>query len=263
MVPLTAAGTDETKSSDLPNQTVQFALFRVGAPGSCSFCVQTHFGNSAGESTTSSTSSMKGRNSGNNGSDRVKNNILKPTFEELFLSRCEMTRQGTVLRDTTPIVFNKPEVTPKVPPDPSPSHNDIQSMINSVLERQAKSIDELLHRLEEERDGKKLDTTSVNPSSSTYAVSFTQTNLYTSGALAGDTSMPNPSAQPVNHFHSWTTNEGSALTFGVPQQTMASMFGQGYTQTTHSFSMPNFTSAHTPLGAMIEHMRTLAATTKN
>jgi hypothetical protein len=48
---------------------------------------------------------------------------------------------------------------------------------------------------------KKLDATSVNPSSSTYAVSFTQTNPYTSGASAGGTSMPNPSAQPVNHFH--------------------------------------------------------------
>jgi hypothetical protein len=46
-------------------------------------------------------------------------------------------------------------------------------MINSALEMQAKSIDELLRRLIEERDGKKLDATSVNPSSSTYVVSFT------------------------------------------------------------------------------------------
>jgi hypothetical protein len=37
-----------------------------------------------------------------------------------------------------------------------PSQNDIQVMINSVLERQAKSTDELLHRLIEERDGKNL-----------------------------------------------------------------------------------------------------------
>jgi hypothetical protein len=97
---------------------------------------------------------MKGRNSGNNGSDLDKGNILKPTFdtlmgggafkayrtnlEELFLSRCEVMRHGTVLKDTTPIVFNKPEVIPNVQPDPSPSRNDIQSMINSALERQAR-----------------------------------------------------------------------------------------------------------------------------
>jgi hypothetical protein len=75
-------------------------------------------------------------------------------------------------------------------------------MIDSALERQAKSTDELLRRLIEERDGKKLDATSVNPSSSTYAVSFSQTNPHTSGPSTGGTSMPNPSAQPVNHFHS-------------------------------------------------------------
>jgi hypothetical protein len=74
---------------------------------------------------------MKGGNSGNNGSDLDKSNILKPTFdtlteevhkafeayradfEELFLSHCELTWQGTVLRDTTPIVFDKPEVIPE------------------------------------------------------------------------------------------------------------------------------------------------------
>jgi hypothetical protein len=111
--------------------------------------VATHFGDSSGESTTSSTSSMKGGNSNNNGSDLDKGNILKPIFDtlteeglqvfeayiadlrELFLSHCEVTRQRTVLRDTTPIIFHKPEVRP----DPSPSHNDIQFMINSTLER--------------------------------------------------------------------------------------------------------------------------------
>jgi hypothetical protein len=73
------------------------------------------FGDSTGELTTSSTSSMKGGNSCNNGSDLDKNNILKPTFDtlmeagrkafeayhtdfkELFLSRCEVMRLGTVL----------------------------------------------------------------------------------------------------------------------------------------------------------------------
>jgi ssRNA-specific RNase YbeY (16S rRNA maturation enzyme) len=67
-------------------------------------------------------------------------------------------------------------------------------MINSVLERQAKSTNELHRMLVEEQDGKKLDTTSVNPSSSTCVVSFTQTNPHIIGASAGDTFMPNPSA---------------------------------------------------------------------
>jgi hypothetical protein len=55
--------------------------------------------------------------------------------------------------------------------------------------------------------------------------------------------MPNPSAQPVNHFHSQTTIEGSAPSFEMTQQTTINMFGQGYTQTAPSFSMPNITSA--------------------
>jgi hypothetical protein len=75
-------------------------------------------------------------------------------------------------------------------------------MIDSALERQAKSTDELLRRLIEERDGEKPDATKVNPPSSTCVVSFTQTNPHTSGPSAGNTSSPNPSAQPVNHFHS-------------------------------------------------------------
>jgi hypothetical protein len=117
---------------------------------------------------------MKGGNSGTNRFDLDKNNIIKPTFDilmeeghkafetyrvnfkKLFLSRGEVTRQGTILRDTTLIVFNKTEVTLEVQPDLSPSHNDIQSIINSALERQAKSTDELLRRLIEERDGKNL-----------------------------------------------------------------------------------------------------------
>jgi hypothetical protein len=86
---------------------------------------------------------MKCGNSSNNRSDLDKGNILKPTFDtltgeghqsfeayiadlrEIFLSHCKVTRQGIVLRDTTPIVFNKPEVIPEVRPDPSTSHNDI------------------------------------------------------------------------------------------------------------------------------------------
>jgi hypothetical protein len=106
-------------------------------------------------------------------------------------------------------------VIPKVRLDPSPSHNDIQAMINSALERQAKSSDELLRRLIEERDGKIFDATSVNPFS-ICVVCFTQTNPHISGASAGGTSMPNLSAQQVNHFHNRTTIEGSTPTFRMP-----------------------------------------------
>jgi hypothetical protein len=79
---------------------------------------------------------MKGGNSGNNGSDLDKGTILKPTFNtlmeegrqvfesyivdlrELLLSCCKVTRQVTVLQDTTSIVFHKPVVIPEVRPDP-------------------------------------------------------------------------------------------------------------------------------------------------
>jgi hypothetical protein len=54
-VPLTAIGPDKIGPSDLPNRTVQFTLFQAVAPSSCSFRMQTHFGDSTRESTTSST----------------------------------------------------------------------------------------------------------------------------------------------------------------------------------------------------------------
>jgi hypothetical protein len=47
----------------------------------------------------------------------------------------------------------------------------------------------------------------------------------------------------MNHIHSQTTIQGSTPTFEMPQQTTTNMFGQGYTQTTPSFSMTNFSSA--------------------
>jgi hypothetical protein len=163
---------------------------------------------------------MKGGNFYNNGSDLDKGNILKPTFDtlieeghkafdayhanlqELFLLCCKVTRQGTVLRDTMLIVFNKPEVTPEVWPEPSPSRNNIQFMINSALERQAKSTNELVRRLIEEQDGKKHNDSNVKPYSSISIVSFAQINPHTSAPSVGCTLMSNPSAQPVNHFHS-------------------------------------------------------------
>jgi hypothetical protein len=125
------------------NRIIWFHLFRAGASGSCSFCVRIYFGDSTRKLITSSTLNMKGGNSGNNGSDLDKGNIIKLTFntltekdrkafeayranfEEISLSRCEVMRHVTVLKDTMMIVFNKPKVIPKVRPDLSPSHNDI------------------------------------------------------------------------------------------------------------------------------------------
>jgi hypothetical protein len=183
-------------------------------------------------------------------------------LEELFLSCCKVMRHGTVLKDTTSIIFNKSEVIPEVWSDPSPSRNDIQSTINSALERQAKSTNELLCRLIEERDEKTLDATSVNTSFLTCAISFTKTNPYTSGPSVGDTSMSNPSTQPKNHFHSQITTEGSAPTFGMSWQTTVSMFRQGYMHTAPSFAMPNPSSAPYTPGITARHIPTLMATTK-
>jgi hypothetical protein len=112
-------------------------------------------------------------------------------------------------------------------------------MINSVLERQAKSTDELLRRLIEERDGEKHDDSKVNHSSSTSVVNFAQSNPHTSGPSVGGTTMPNPSALPVNHFHSRTTIEGSTPNFGMPQQATTIIYGQEYTHTTPNFTIPN------------------------
>jgi hypothetical protein len=148
---------------------------------------------------------------------------LSADLEELFLLRYEMTRQGGILKNTALIVIRKAGITPEVWPNTSLSLNDVQSMINSTLERQARSTDKLFLRLIEEWDGKKLDSFNINPSSSC-AISFAQTNPQTSGTLAGSATMPNSSAQPMNHFHCQTTIEGSAPTFGMSQQTTTSMF---------------------------------------
>jgi hypothetical protein len=118
-------------------------------------------------------------------------------------------------------------------------------MINSTLERQARSGDELMHRLIEERDRKKLIDSNVDPSSC--SINFAQTNSQTSGTSTNSTTMPNPSAHSMNHFHNRTTTDGLAPTFGIPQQTTASMFKQGYTHTVPIFSMPNLGSiSYTP-----------------
>jgi hypothetical protein len=76
-------------------------------------------------------------------------------------------------------------------------------MINFVLERQAKSTDELLCRLIEERDGEKPVASTTNPSST------------------------------------YTTIKGSAANHGMPRQATTSMYGQGYIHTTPSFTIPN------------------------
>jgi hypothetical protein len=134
-----------------------------------------------------------------------KDNIIKPTFDnlteedhkaleayrrevdELLFSCYEATRQGLIQKDTMPIVIRKAEVTPKVRSNPSLSINNVQVLINSMLERQAKSSDELMHRLIEEQDGKKLADSNMHPSSSYCTVNFAQTNSHPSGTSTGGT----------------------------------------------------------------------------
>jgi hypothetical protein len=119
--------------------------------------VATHFSDFVEESTTSSMSNKKKGNSRTNGSDLNRNNIIKPTFDtlmeeghkalesyytdldELFYSCYKVMRHGVI---------------PEVRPNSLISPDDVQSMINSVLEKQTKSNDELVCRLIEERDGK-------------------------------------------------------------------------------------------------------------
>jgi hypothetical protein len=84
VAPLIAIGLDKAGLSGLPNLTIRFLQFRIGASGCCSFHVATHFGDFVGESTTSSTPSMKGGNSSHKGSDLNRGNILKPTFDTLM-----------------------------------------------------------------------------------------------------------------------------------------------------------------------------------
>jgi hypothetical protein len=114
----------------------------------------------------------------------------------------------------------------------------------------------------EEWDGKKLDATSANPSSSTCAISFTQTNPHTSGPSAGSTSMPNSSAQPVNHFHSRTTIEGSAPSLGMPQQTNPACLGKSISTPHQDLLYPTLVWNHIPPGIMAGHTLNLIATTQ-
>jgi hypothetical protein len=177
---------------------------------------------------------MKKGGSNTNGSDLSKDNIIKPTLDhllkedrkeleayhkevdELFFTRYEVTRQGLIQKDVSPINIRKAEVKPEVRSNPSLSLDDVQVMINSALERQVKSNDELLRRLIEERDGNKLVDSNVHPSSSC-TVNFAQTNPQPSGTLVSGTSQPNPLAQPMNHFYSQIIIDGSAPTGAMPQ----------------------------------------------
>jgi hypothetical protein len=56
--------------------------------------------------------------------------------DELFFLRHEVMRQGLIQKDAALIVIRKAEVTPEVRSNPSLSLDNVQSMINSTLERQ-------------------------------------------------------------------------------------------------------------------------------
>jgi hypothetical protein len=194
------------------------AIFEHELLTPCSICVPTHFNDSTKESTTSN---MKKGDPDTNGSNLNKNNIIKPTLDhlseedrkmleayhkevdEIFLSCYEVTRQGLVQKDAAPINIHKSEVTPKVRSNTLLSLDDVQVLINSTLERQAKSSNEMMHILIEERDGKKfIDPNVLAGASSSCAINFAQTNPQSSGTSAGGTSQSNLSAQLMNHFYS-------------------------------------------------------------
>jgi hypothetical protein len=67
-----------------------------------------------------------------------------------FLLMLRGDAAGLILTDIAPIIIRKAEVTSEVQSNPSLSLSDVQSMINSVLERQARSIDELMCSVIEE-----------------------------------------------------------------------------------------------------------------
>jgi hypothetical protein len=71
-----------------------------------------------------------------------------------------------IKRDVAPITICKSEVTPEVKNNLSLSLIVVQIMINSALERQTKSINEMMCRLIEESDEKKIIDPNVNASSS-------------------------------------------------------------------------------------------------
>jgi hypothetical protein len=149
---------------------------------------------------------MKKGGSDTNASDLNKDNIIRPTIihlteedhkvleayhkeiDELFFSCYEVMQQGLIQKDATPINIRKAEVTPDVRSNPWLSLNDVQAMINFALERQEKSSHELMHRLIEERDGKKHVDSNVHSSSSSCAIIFSQTNHQPSGTSLGGTS---------------------------------------------------------------------------
>jgi hypothetical protein len=190
-VPLTAARINETGPSGLPNWSIRFSYFEQELSAPCSIRVPTYIGDSAGELTTSS---KKKGGPNTNGSHLNKDNIIKPTLDnlteedrkaleayhkevdELFFSCYEVMRQELTQKNAASIIILKAKVTPKVRSNPSLSLDNVQSMINSTLERQAKRSDELMCRLIVEWDGKKLVDSNVHHSSSSCTINFAQTN---------------------------------------------------------------------------------------
>jgi hypothetical protein len=81
VAPLIAVRIDETEHSGLSNRSIRFSYFKHELPTPCLIHVRTHFGDLAGESTTSS---IKKGGSSPNGSDLNNDNIFKPTFDTLM-----------------------------------------------------------------------------------------------------------------------------------------------------------------------------------
>jgi hypothetical protein len=84
--PITVVRIDKIGPSSSPKQSIWFPYFELELSAPCSFHVPTHFGDSAGELTTSST---KKGGSGVNRFDHNNNNIIKPTFNTLTEEDCK------------------------------------------------------------------------------------------------------------------------------------------------------------------------------
>jgi hypothetical protein len=97
--------------------------------------------------------------------DRKALEAYHKEVDELFFSHYEVTQQGLIQKDAVSINISKAKVTPEVWSNPSLSLDDVQVMINSTLERQAKSSDELICRLIEERDWRRHVDSNVQISS--------------------------------------------------------------------------------------------------
>jgi len=125
-----------------------------------------------------------------------------------------------VQKESEPFVVYRSQVPPQVTA-PTHSLESIQSMIDTALDRQARASNELMRRLIEERDGKKVADNHANVSSPSGDFHVPQTENPPSVTSVGSAPQAHPQTQPTSHYHSQTTISGSAPVYGMPPEFMA------------------------------------------